>query len=83
MLSIFGVIGDIVPFIGSIIRMGTSAIALVLTLLVGPLVIALAWIAYRPVLAIGIIAVGVAIAAAILYKRRNRVPAVAANPGQA
>ena len=82
-LSIFGVIGDIVPFVGSIVRLGTTAIALVLTLLVGPVIIALAWIAYRPVLAVTIIAIAVAVIGAIVYTRRNRIAVAAPHFGRA
>jgi hypothetical protein len=77
MLSILGVIADIVPFVGSIVRFGTGAISLVLTLLIGPLVIAIAWIAYRPVLAIAILAIGLLLAAGIFYMRRSKAPSAA------
>ena len=58
-------------------RFGTSAIALILTLLIGPAVIAIAWIAYRPLIAIAVLAAGVALAAGILYLRRGKAPAPA------
>ncbi len=74
MLSILGVIADVIPFAGSIVRFGTSAIAAILTLLIGPLVIAVAWFANRPVLAVSVIAGGIAIAAGILYLRRGSSP---------
>jgi len=79
-LSIFGVIADIVPFVGSIVRFGTTAIALILTLLVGPAVIAIAWIAYRPLVAIAVLAAGIALAAGILYLRRGKGAAAATAP---
>lgn len=69
--SIFGVIGDLVPFIGSIIGFGTGLVAFILALVVGPLVIALAWLAYRPLLSLGLIAGGVLIAAGIVFLRRK------------
>lgn len=78
MLSILGIIPDVVPFIGpligSVVGFGTAVIAIVLTLILGPLVIAIAWIAYRPVLAIAIIAIGVLLAAGLIYLRRNKGP---------
>nr|WP_298103856.1 TMEM43 family protein [uncultured Shinella sp.] len=70
--SILGVIGDVVPFIGSIVNFGTSIIALILTLLIGPTVIAIAWIAYRPIIAIAVLVIGVALAAGILYLRKGK-----------
>ncbi|HUH50051.1 MAG TPA: TMEM43 family protein [Mycoplana sp.] len=79
MLSILGVIADVVPFVGSIVRFGTGAVALVLTVLIGPLVIAIAWIAYRPLVATGILVAGVLLAAGIVFLRRSRraTPAMA------
>jgi hypothetical protein len=75
MLSILGIIADVIPFVGSIVGFGTSIIAAILTLLLGPLVIAIAWIAYRPVLAIIVIALGFIFAAALIYLRRNKAVA--------
>lgn len=72
MLSILGIIADVIPFVGSIVSFGTSIIAGILTLLLGPLVIAIAWIAYRPVLAIAVIVIGILSAAAVLYIRRKK-----------
>lgn len=80
LLSILGIIADVIPFVGSIVNFGTSAIALILTLLLGPLVIAIAWIAYRPIVAIVVLAVGVLLAAGLIYLRRGKAaaPAMAA-----
>ncbi|MDB5526229.1 MAG: hypothetical protein JWM58_3992 [Rhizobium sp.] len=82
-MSIFSVLGDIVPFIGSLIGGGTSIIALVLTLIVGPVVIAIGWFAYRPLLALGIIAGGAILAVGFAYLRRKQAPAVAPPLGRA
>jgi hypothetical protein len=82
-LSILGVIADVVPFVGSIVRFGTTAIALILTLLIGPAVIAIAWIAYRPLIATAVLAAGVALAAGILYLRRGKAAATAPALGRA
>lgn len=79
-MSIFGVVGDVIPFIGSIVRFGTGIIALILTLIIGPVVIAIGWFAYRPVLALAIIGAGVLIAAGIIYLKRGRAPALASQP---
>lgn len=75
--GLFGVIGDVIPFIGSLVRGGTAIIALILTLIVGPITIAIGWIAYRPLLAFAIIGVGLAIAALLIYLKRKSAPAVA------
>ncbi|MER8895546.1 TMEM43 family protein [Mesorhizobium sp. M0676] len=85
-LSPIGVILDVIPFLGSMARMGTGIIAFVLAILVGTVTIAIAWFWYRPLLAVAILAAGV-IAAVIVYRigrsRRPTVPVVAPNPAAA
>ncbi|ESX27813.1 TMEM43 family protein [Mesorhizobium sp. LSJC264A00] len=85
-LSPIGVILDVIPFLGSMARMGTGIIAFVLAILVGTVTIAIAWLWYRPLLALAILAAGV-IAAVIVYRigrsRRPAVPVVAPNPAAA
>jgi hypothetical protein len=75
--GLFGVIGDVIPFIGSLLRGGTAIIALVLTLIIGPITIAIGWIAYRPLLAFAIIGGGIALAALIIFLRRRGTTAAA------
>ena len=75
MLSILGIIADVIPFVGSIVGFGTSIIAGILTLILGPMIIAIAWIAYRPVLAIIVVAIGILLAAVLIYLRRNKAVA--------
>lgn len=75
--GLFGAIGDVIPFVGSLVRTGTGLIALVLTLIVGPITIAIGWIAYRPLLAFGIIGAGILLAALIIFLRRKSAPAAA------
>jgi len=77
LFGVFSVLGDIVPFIGSIIGFGTGVLAFFLTLLLGPLAIAIGWIAYRPLVAVGIIAGGVVLAFLVLRLRRGKAPAAA------
>jgi hypothetical protein len=73
-----GVIADFVPFIGAIVRFGTGIIASSLGLAVGTLTIALAWLFYRPLLSILILAVGAAIVAGIIYLGKARAKPAAA-----
>ncbi len=81
-----GVLLDVIPFLGSMARMGTGIIAFVLAILVGTTTIAIAWFWYRPLLAVAILAAGV-IAAVIVYRigrsRKPAVPVVAPSPGVA
>ena len=53
------VLGSVIPFIGSIIGMGTGLVSVVLAGVISLLVIAIAWIAVRPVLAIALIVLAV------------------------
>lgn len=81
-LGPFGVIADVIPFVGWIVRMGTGIVALIAGVLVGTATIALAWFFYRPLTALIVLAIGVAVAFAIprLMKRRG---ASASQPGGA
>ncbi len=63
MLSLIEVLADIIPFLGSIVGAGASFVALICTLIFAPLIVAIAWIFYRPFVAISVLAVG----AVLLY----------------
>lgn len=71
------VLADVVPIFGSIVGFGTGLIAGVLTLVVAPLVIAVAWFAHRPITAAIILAIGAALAFGLSRLRRARPPAAA------
>lgn len=73
-----GVILDVLPFLGSIARMGTGLVAFALAVLVGGMVIAFAWFWYRPLLAIGIVVAAFAIAWGIGKLGKARQPAAPA-----
>lgn len=73
-----GTIADVIPFLGSIVRFGTGLIAGILTALVGPLTIAIAWFWYRPLIALAVIAAGVVVT--VLLSRLGRRRAAGA-PG--
>lgn len=74
-----GVLADVVPLFGSIVRFGTGLIALALTVFVGGTVIAVAWMFYRPLLALGIIAVAI-VASVLLLRLRRKAPQATAAP---
>jgi len=59
-LGVLPVIGSVVPFIGHLIGAGVGLVAFVLTLAVSCVTIAIAWIAYRPLVGLLLIAVAVA-----------------------
>ena len=64
-LGPLGVIGDIIPFVGSIVRMGTGVVAWAAGILVGSATIALAWFFYRPITALIVLAIGVVLAVVV------------------
>lgn len=82
LLAPLGVLADVIPFVGSIVRMGTGLIAFVLALLVGTATIAVAWFWYRPLLAVGIAVAGLALAY-VLTRFGKRKAAAAAPQGGA
>ncbi|MDH6234435.1 hypothetical protein M2281_005053 [Mesorhizobium soli] len=69
-----GVIADVIPFLGDIARLGTGLAAFLFTIIVGTVTIAIAWFYYRPLLAIGVVVVGVALTVALLrfFKARKQ-----------
>ena len=81
-MSLLEVIADVVPFIGNIIGAGASLIALVCTLTLAPVIIAVAWLFYRPLVAIIALAVGAALVYGVreLAKRRHAMRASVAPP---
>lgn len=81
-LGPLGVIGDVIPFVGSIVRLGTGIVATVAGILIGSATIAIAWFYYRPFTALVILAVGGAAAFAITWlgRRRKAAPAAAQEP---
>lgn len=72
------VLGSVLPFLGNLIGMGTSILAFLITLPCSMLTIAMAWIAYRPLLAGALITVAVlAIVAMKFMPRKSMAPAQA------
>jgi hypothetical protein len=79
-LGPLGVIADVLPFLGSIVRLGTGALALVLALLAGFVTIAVAWFWYRPLLSLGLVAIALAVAFVLSKLGRARATAAAPTP---
>lgn len=74
--GLLGVIADVIPVLGSVVRFGTGLMAFGLTLILAPLVIGLAWIAVRPVLAFGLIGAGLVLGGGLVWRaRRGPAPA--------
>ncbi len=68
---------SVIPVFGSLVSLGTGLLAFALTALIGPTTIAIAWIWYRPVLAIGILLVGAAVSAGVWAMGRRKLAAAA------
>lgn len=56
------VIADVVPFIGNLMGAGAALVSFIVTAVVAPLMIAVAWLWYRPIVSIIVIAVGAGLA---------------------
>ena len=78
LLAPLGVVADVIPPLGSLLRMGTGIVAMLFAVLVGFVTIAIAWFWYRPVLSLIIIAIAVAIAAVLIVIGRSRAKATPA-----
>ncbi len=52
-------LGDVIPVVGSILGMGTGILAFIIALVLSLVTIAIAWIAYRPLLGIILLVVGI------------------------
>jgi hypothetical protein len=66
-----------VPVLGSLVSGATSLIAGAATMIVGPVVIALAWFAYRPLVSIIVLVIGLGLAAAFVMLRRKKLASAA------
>lgn len=66
------VIGDVVPFIGSLIGMGTSLVSFLISFVCTLITIAIAWIFYRPILGIILLALA-AVGIFLIIKKRKPV----------
>ncbi len=71
-LKVLSVIGDVIPFVGTIIGFGTGLFSFVATLILGSLMIALGWFTARPLLSIGILLVAGATVAGITYMKKKQ-----------
>ena len=75
MLSLLEALGDVIPFIGDLLGSGASMVAFLLTVVVAPVIIAIAWVLYRPLVALVAIAAGAALAFGVRALARRRVAA--------
>ncbi len=64
------IIGDFVPFIGSIVSIGTGLVSTILGMILSFITVAIAWFFYRPIISIILIAVVVLLFTFLLYRRK-------------
>jgi hypothetical protein len=70
LMSPLAVLGDVIPIVGSIVGGGTMIVAGLITLTLAPLTVAVAWMFYRPLIAIPLLLIS-ATAAYFLWQRRK------------
>jgi hypothetical protein len=73
------VLGDVVPFIGSIKGFGTGVASFLLSLILSIITIALAWIVYRPVVGISLLVVAGAGITFMVTRKKKQKPAVSSS----
>jgi len=71
-------IAKVIPMLGSLVGGATGIIAGVLTLVLGSVVISLAWFTSRPMLSLAIIGIGIAIAVGLAKFGKKKEPAAPA-----
>ncbi|RPJ74545.1 MAG: hypothetical protein EHM24_05900, partial [Acidobacteria bacterium] len=74
-LKPIAVIGSFVPHLGSLLGAGTGLLSFCLALAVSLATMSIAWIAYRPLAAVGLLAVG-GVAVVLVLRRRRPKPVV-------
>ena len=84
MLKPLSVMADVVPLIGRIVGAGTGLIAFLVALGLSTVTIAIAWLVYRPLVGIGLLAAAGVVGFLIVRALRKHAPAPAtAGPGTA
>ncbi|TWU45259.1 hypothetical protein Q31b_04300 [Novipirellula aureliae] len=72
-LKPLAVLGDVVPFFGSIVEFGTTMVAALIAISLSLLTISIAWIVYRPLLGVGLLIAAVAVFVFVIKKtHRNK-----------
>lgn len=77
-MSPLSVLADVIPFIGNVVGAITGGVAFLVAFMLSTLTVAIAWIAYRPLLGIGLIIVALAVTPLIRKKIQAKRQAKAA-----
>lgn len=78
MMGPIGVLADVIPILGDVVEAGVGVVALLMTLILAPLTIAIAWFVYRPLVAVIVLVLGGALAYGAIHWARARKAARAA-----
>ena len=78
LLGPISALAHILPFLGSLVEIGSAIVAFFISAILSMLVIATAWIVYRPIL--GVLLIAAAIGCIVLLKRLHTKRATAAAP---
>lgn len=70
-LAPISVLGDVLPILGNILEFGTGIIAFMVSSVTALVVIAIAWLAYRPVLGITLLVLAVGLVVLIIKKKKK------------
>ena len=74
------VLGSVLPILGSVLAGGVGFVAFFIALALSLVTISLAWLAYRPMLAIGLLVVAAAGVALVVRRQRAKKPAAGTAP---
>ena len=66
------VAADVVPFLGDMLRFGAAVCAMVVSAALSLVTIAVGWVAYRPLVGVPLLVLGIAALAALLWAGRSR-----------
>jgi hypothetical protein len=79
-LKPLSVLADVAPFLGNLVGFGTGLVAFLIAVGISALVVAVAWLVYRPLLAIALFAVVIGVVVVLLTRRRPKVAMSPAGP---
>jgi hypothetical protein len=72
MMGPIGVLASVIPILGDVVEAGVGVVALLMTLILAPLMIAIAWFVYRPLIAVIVLVAGGALAYGAIHWARAR-----------
>lgn len=72
------VLGDVLPILGDLVGVGTGILSFLISAAVALIVIAIAWVFYRPVLGIILLAIGIGLIVLLIKKKKSKKAAAPA-----